>query len=210
MKKSNRSTIHAKRHDDPRQFRSHAARNRDALLSCALPPDAGSIDIISGLHETRTESTMRFRVCIGPPRQAAHSNAKSVCARLGNASEIVHRSFRFGDELSFVMGFWVSIRCLSIDVVRLGTLTNTWESRGIWEFRYLRFDISKFWKFTMRKNSMEMEFALRSNFFLFFFFLGNSTSYLIDLKILYGEIWYVEFGVWRDLRFQELDTISFL
>lgn len=43
------------------------------------PPCLGlrSIDIISGLHATRTESTMRFRVCARPPRPVVHSNART-------------------------------------------------------------------------------------------------------------------------------------
>lgn len=95
----------------PRDLRGNCVLtllNRDALLSCAPSlAVAGSIDIISGLHETRTESTMRFRVCIGPPRQAAHSNAKSVCARLRNASEIVHS---IPSSHPLFSGGWIIIR----------------------------------------------------------------------------------------------------
>lgn len=48
-------------------------------------PRVGSIDIISGLHTTRTESTMRFRVCSRPSRRATHSNADAVCVHLASA-----------------------------------------------------------------------------------------------------------------------------
>lgn len=78
--------------DDLWWFRSHAGCTRDALLSCASaashpppPPCPGlwSIDIISGLHTTHAESTMRFRVCTSPPRRDAHDNANAFCVSRG-------------------------------------------------------------------------------------------------------------------------------
>lgn len=68
-------------YDDSVLTLDRAAMHFYPVLSPSVPR-VGSIDIISGLYTTRTESTMRFRVCTRPPRPVVHSNANAICVSL--------------------------------------------------------------------------------------------------------------------------------